>query len=839
MNSYLYALFVLLLSSLASAQTVTGIVLDQGGQPLPYVTVGEENEGIGATTNLEGVFSIVLNGQGGELTFRYVGYEVLRKRIAPGEGNVALDVILVEATYELAVAVVSSNAEDPAYRIMREAAARREQYLLDNNRYEADVYVKSLLQFDKTPEKVFGQELGDLDGLLDSSRAGIIYLSETYSKIYVEQPDKFYEEITASKISGDAQGYAFGTAEGIEFELYQKQFEFEKLILSPLAENAPNTYRFKLEGSHRNNEGKIIYRIAVTPRQPEVAAYHGIVFIEDESYHLLNANLFLLGGPLASPGLDTLFINQGYREREGKWEVYQRQIRLRASVLGFEVVGAFTAVYESYAYEPEWDTSPFTSVKTRVLAESNKVDSTIWEGRPIPLSQAETRDYVRKDSIERVRNSPVYKDSVQQARNKVNFSSILGYSHSNWRTRTTWRYALANDVSYHPVSGVILGATVGYTKVLDEDEEQAFSAKIGANYGFGDKKVYPNFETSFRFDKLDRQKLTLRAGRELKDIHRANPVSYTWNSLVVAFTRKNPLKLYERRVIELTHDTKLRQPGTRSSKPPVASLTHLLRYEDRVARVNTSSFSLFNRNREVQDNLPLPGETGIVEEDLLIYAGALSFTPKEKFTAQPDRYISLGSSWPTFNVNWRFGASLEEGGLDRRFAVIGLSARKDALPIGRAGLFSARIAGATQLLNDQQVPLVDQLLFAGNPILVNSFPDYLTRFLALDPYDFATDGSTLEAMFEHNFNGALWSRIPVLNELRWEVLVRGAALVTSENENGGYQELGVGLSNLGVGLARFVRVDAVWSHDDNGWNKAKVVLGINISLSDLGSVEVN
>jgi hypothetical protein len=111
--------------------------------------------------------------------------------------------------------------------------------------------------------------------------------------------------------------------------------------------------------------------------------------------------------------------------------------------------------------------------------------------------------------------------------------------------------------------------------------------------------------------------------------------------------------------------------------------------------------------------------------------------------------------------------------------------------------------------------------------------------LALDPYRFATDESAVEAMFEHNFNGALWSRLPLLNKLRWEVLVRGAALATSEDETGGYQELGVGLSNIGIGLARFIRVDAVWSHDVNGWNKAKVVLGINLNLTDLSNVEVN
>ena len=35
------------------------------------------------------------------------------------------------------------------------------------------------------PEKIMGIEVGDMDGALDSTRQGVVYLSESVSKLYV------------------------------------------------------------------------------------------------------------------------------------------------------------------------------------------------------------------------------------------------------------------------------------------------------------------------------------------------------------------------------------------------------------------------------------------------------------------------------------------------------------------------------------------------------------------------------------------------------------------------------------------------------------------------------
>ena len=65
-----------------------------------------------------------------------------------------------------------------------------------------------------------GQEVGDLDGVLDSTRSGIIYLSETISKISYRQPNDFRERIIASKVSGNDNGFSFNSAQESTFSFY-------------------------------------------------------------------------------------------------------------------------------------------------------------------------------------------------------------------------------------------------------------------------------------------------------------------------------------------------------------------------------------------------------------------------------------------------------------------------------------------------------------------------------------------------------------------------------------------------------------------------------------------
>ena len=85
------------------------------------------------------------------------------------------------------------------------------------------------------------------DEILDSTRSGIIYLSETVSKITFQKPDKIKEVIVASKVSGKDNGFSFNNAASVNFDFYENYIEFNVNVISPIADGAFNYYKYKLK----------------------------------------------------------------------------------------------------------------------------------------------------------------------------------------------------------------------------------------------------------------------------------------------------------------------------------------------------------------------------------------------------------------------------------------------------------------------------------------------------------------------------------------------------------------------------------------------------------------
>ena len=77
MNGIVVALFALMLSTVSFAQnpvTVSGIVTDENGEPLPGASVVIENTQTGALTDVSGKYSIKVQ-PGKALVYSFIGYK--------------------------------------------------------------------------------------------------------------------------------------------------------------------------------------------------------------------------------------------------------------------------------------------------------------------------------------------------------------------------------------------------------------------------------------------------------------------------------------------------------------------------------------------------------------------------------------------------------------------------------------------------------------------------------------------------------------------------------------------------------------------------------------------
>ena len=105
------------------------------------------------------------------------------------------------------------------------------------------------------------------ESILDSTGSCIIYLSETVSKITFEQPNNLKERIIASKISGNDNGFSYNTAMGTFYSFYDNYIKFGVNMVSPLADNAFNYYKYSFEGSFFDENETQINKIKVIPRR--------------------------------------------------------------------------------------------------------------------------------------------------------------------------------------------------------------------------------------------------------------------------------------------------------------------------------------------------------------------------------------------------------------------------------------------------------------------------------------------------------------------------------------------------------------------------------------------
>ena len=277
MNKFFQILF-LLITTIVQSQ-ITGIVKDTSGQPLPYVNIFIENTYKGTTSNEDGYFELNISKTGNHtVVFQFLGYKTLQKKLEISQFPHAIDVVLEEENINLNEVVIDAK-ENPANQIIKAAIAKRQLHLEKLNAYTADFYSKGIIRIVDAPENFMGQDVGDFDGALDSTRTGILYLSETMSKIKYLKPELF-ESVTASKVSGNSTGISFNSAMDVDFNLYNNTVNINNDIISPIADYAFNYYKYKLEGEFYDDEGHLIHKINIIPKRENDRVFSGSIYID-------------------------------------------------------------------------------------------------------------------------------------------------------------------------------------------------------------------------------------------------------------------------------------------------------------------------------------------------------------------------------------------------------------------------------------------------------------------------------------------------------------------------------------------------------------------------------
>ena len=806
-----------LLFSLLSFSQITGKVTDTKDNPLPFVNVYLENTYKGTTTNETGNYELNISQKKSYvIVFQYLGFKTVKKNVTVDQFPFTVNATLEEENLSLDEVVINSE-ENPANKIMRATIARRKENLDKIESYSADYYSRGLMKIKDAPEKVFGQEL-DIEGL-DSTRSGILYLSETISKVQFLNPDRLKEKITASKISGDSNGFSFNNAQDVNFNLYNNTISLGNEIISPIANNAFGYYRYNLEGIFYDDRGNLINKIKVTPKRENDPIFSGYVYIVEDQWTLYAAELDITGEQARIPIADVISLKQNfsYSESDSIWALISQEINFTYGIFGIKGDGRFTSVYSNYEFNAPIKKTDFGRELVSFEKEANKKDSTYWETvRPVPLTTEEATDYVKKDSIQERKESKPYLDSVDTAQNKFLLTNILGYTYQN--SHKDYRFGFdipTSSIQFNTVQGWNASANFFYRKNYDEFKRY-LSANATINYGFAEDRLRAKASITYKFNDISRPFITLSGGAETLQFNNANPISPIGNTVASLGFIENYMKLYERQFAQLSYSEELFN-GFR--------FYSTLSYERRNALFNTTDQTFYpEANKSYTSNNPLNevafGIAPFQKHNILKLNVSVRINFGQNYLSYPDsKYNIRNSKYPSLLLGYEkgFGATNSDYNFDQVKARI-----YQSFTIGNKGRFSYNIRGG-KFFNAEDIAFMDFQHFNGNQINFSRRGVYTDVFNNLGYYDLSTNDSYLEIHAEHDFNGFILRKIPLVNKLNFNLVVGAHNLATPDNKP--YQEFTIGLDNIGWGKWRFLRFDYIQSYQ-NGYQGDAFVFGL-------------
>ncbi|MEM0541123.1 DUF5686 and carboxypeptidase regulatory-like domain-containing protein [Flavobacterium sp. j3] len=802
-----------------SFSQIKGTVTDDKGNPLAFVNIFEENTYNGTTTNEKGNFILNVKTENPTLVFQYLGYKSVKKSLTKNQFSDSVEIVLVEENITLNEVVINKG-DNPANEIIRNAIRNKKSNSEKASKFTADFYSRGIFRVKNLPKKILGQKLDFFDEIIDSTRSGILYLSETVSKVTFQKPDKLKEVIIASKVSGNDNGFSFNSASSANFDFYDPYLEFDANIISPVADNAFNYYKYKFEGSFFNENRQQINKIKIIPRRDTEPVMSGYIYIVDDSYAIYATDVTMTGIQMQNPALNSLTLKQNfsYNTNTKVWTKNTQTLDFDAGMFGVNISGGFTYVFTNFEFKEKFEKKTFTAEVIKFEENANKKEDSFWNTiRPVPLTEEETTDYVKKDALQEKKKSQVYLDSIDKKKNKFGVMDFLsGYTYSNSFKKWSINYngPLLNT-SFNTVQGYNTSMGLSYFK---NNEDKKTYYQIGSNvaYGFSDEVFRPTAYFSAKLNNKTKTFVSVIGGNVATQFNPEEPISKIANTISSLLFKNNFMKLYEKNFITANFSREMFNG---------LNMTFALEYAERKPLFNTTDFVVIKNSKLYTSNnplLPLDESSAAIDRHNLVklnVSGRIKFG--QQYVTRPDGKYNLGNDkYPTLLLGYEkgFAASQDNYNYDKVTARI-----IQNLSIGNKGETGINIR-AGKFFNAEGISFVDYKHFNGNETNVMIGSSYINSFYLLPYYQSSTNDSYVEMHFEHDDKGYIMNKIPLVNKLKSKLMLGFKNLAIPERKP--YQEFSVGLSNLGFGKVRIFRVDYVRTYQ-GGYLGDGVMFGIN------------
>ncbi|WP_340200222.1 DUF5686 family protein [Ascidiimonas sp. W6] len=756
MKKVLGIFFVLFFCGNLYSQTkVSGIVVDENGDPVPFANVIFKDSSEGTISNDNGRFYMESNKNYQTLIVSFIGYATQEIELA-NSVTYDMNIVLAEGEQLDEVVVYSgkiSKKNNPAIDLLRKIWARKrvnglkmmDQYAYD--KYEKVEFDLNTIDSAMIKSKLF-KGLEFVFDEVDTSRITgktylPIFINEAFYKVWGDNKiNKQKETLTGNKNSGFSNNQsiiAFVQDLYADYDIYNNYLKFfDKSFTSPLSRTGIDVYNYVLTDTATIDD-KQCFNVIFYPRRSNELTFKGNFWVSDSTYAIKRIRMAV------TKSANINWVKEIYIEQEFdvvndsvfllKRDYMLSDFALRKKEEAKGIYGKRTTVYDNYVFDIEKPSSFYDKKINPYNDQVYNRDDAFWEtNRLEKLNKDEKSVYKLIDTL---KNVPKFK-------RLFNIGTVLA---SGYWEIDKW------NLDYGPVfstfgANVVEGLRlrVGGRTYFGQNDRWRLEGYTA--YGFKDQKFKYGISGKWLLDRKNR--IIISAGNR-RDVEQIG-VSLTSTTDVLGRSFAS---------------SAIFTAGVNNTLTNINLTTAAFEFEP-IKNVIFKTGGTYKTLRSAipeefsLDYIDANDPSGISSQVKQFEMNAsLEITPKRRTIGYGVERRDVNDDYSRLFLNYTLGMTgvLES---DFEYRKIQLFFRKPTQIGGFGRLLTTVEAGKT--FGD--VPLSLLSVVPGNQTyfsIFNTFPN-------LDFYEFVTDTYT-SVHLEHNFGGRIFSRIPGIRDLNLREIV--------------------------------------------------------------------
>lgn len=758
MKKHLIIIILTLFSASFFAQTkIKGIIIDKNNEPLPFCNIQFTGSLEGTTSNDDGTFYLESNKTWKEIKISFLGYKTLTFKLEKSVSfNLKLTLQEEEESLKEVTIVTGKQPKknNPAVEILKKIwAQKRRNGLKHFNQYEYKKYQKVEFDLNTIDEKLMDKKIfknlefifKDVDTFGLTGKTFLpVFLNESLSDVYGDNTIKKEKSVLIanqnSGFSNNQELINYIDDLYADYNIYDNYLTiFDKNFVSPLSKTGINNYNYYLADSAFVDK-KWSYNIIYYPRRENELTFKGDFWVSDTTFAINKINLQVSKNANINWVKD-VYIEQDYELLNDSIFVLKRDYILSDFSLSKKekargVYGKKTTIYKNYVFNKPLEDKTFYDKKV-YDANSN----TIYD---------KPRDFWEKNRFEKLNKNEegIYK-LIDTLKTVKKFKTINKVTQSIY---SRYIQIEALNIDYGPIFSTfgfndVEGVRVRIGGRTYKTANDLFRVEAYGAYGFKDEKAKYGFQAKWLLNKKNRFIITAGNRNDVEQIG----TSFTSSTDVLGQSNGSSSIIGTGTNDKLT---KINLTRFTTEFEPSTNLVFKLSANYKTLSSASQTFSLDYNDPDAATGI----STSINQFETVLSAG---YYPGRKMAGLGVQRETSNPYYTQFYTQITKGS---KGVLDSDFDytkvqfsffklwnVGGLGRLKTSLETGKT--FG-------------EVPLALLSVAPGN----QTYFIFDNTFNLLNFYEFVTDNYAAFHL-EHNFNGLLFSRIPLLKKTKLRTVV--------------------------------------------------------------------